>query len=199
MRIALTSGRVLRRRVPSVDSQRVQATRRSRLPHRGGVEARRTGEVDPAWASFHSALVVGAKAAGFVASGIAGVAAAGSMRSALSGYVQGESARCPWRSAAAANQRRGATQGAALVHRCVRELGHGGAFDLHAGGPESCNGGAWRRGAVRGGPVRRWWIDPVGGAASRMRGVRQRPEPSGMPHSQGHAGGHPAPRSGAGR
>ena len=50
----------------------------------------------------------------------------------------------------------------------------------------------------RGGPFRRRRLHPAGGVAPRLRGVCQRPQSRCLSHSQGHAGGCPAPRAGAG-
>ena len=56
------------------------------------------------------------------------------------------------------------------------------------------------RGAAAGrGPVRGGRLDPARGAAARVRGLRERPEPRRLPDPQGDARGHPAPRAEARR
>ena len=177
----------------------MQAPRRGGLSHRRRVETRGAGEVDPARASVDAAPVVGAPAAGLEPRGATGAAAAGPVRPALPGGVQAAGDRGPGRRAPAAGERRGTAPGAAVVHRGVRQLGHGRAPDLPAGGAQPGPGRPRRRSAAGGGPIRGRRVDSAGGATAGLRGVRERPEPGGMPDSQGHAGGHPAARAGAGR
>ena len=54
----------------------MQASGRSRFPHRRSLQTRGAGEVDSTRTSEYAAPVVGAAAVGFVAGGVAGVAAA---------------------------------------------------------------------------------------------------------------------------
>ena len=65
----------------------MQASRRSRFPHRRGVAARVAGEVDSAWASEYAAPVVGTAAVGFVAGGVAGGGAEARLKEAIDFHI----------------------------------------------------------------------------------------------------------------
>src|SRR5579885_1642812 len=67
------------------DPQGVQAAGGSRFSHRRSLAACGAGEVDPAWASLHAALVVGAAAAGLLPGDAARPALARPLRSVLPG------------------------------------------------------------------------------------------------------------------
>ena len=70
--------------------------------------------------------------------------------------------------------------------------------DLSEGRPRPGPRRPRRGNAAGGGPVRRRWLHSAGGAAARLRDVRQRPESGRLPDPQGDAGGHSASRAGAG-
>ena len=188
------------------DPQGVQAAGGGRFPHRRGLAARGAGEVDPARASFDPASVVGAPPAGVEPGGAHGAAAAGPLRPALPGGVQEGGAADPPRDARASEWMdwrhpvgRGIAAGPSQVHRRLRRLGPCRGPHLARYGPGAGEGGARRGAALGRGPVRGRRLDPARSPTARLRGVRQRPEPGRLPDPQGDAGGHPAPRVGAGR
>jgi hypothetical protein len=152
------------------DPQGLQAPRRGGLSYRRGVATCGEREVDPAWASEYAALVVGAAAVGVESSRPSGVALAGSVRSHVSAVVQGARAKAPaagCRLQPGQHGRRPA-QSAPQIHRRFRELGS--RVEPHLSGRQSgaCEGGAWGRATVGGGPVRRRRLDPLGGVAARL-------------------------------
>ena len=77
-----------------------------------------------------------------------GTTAAGSLRRTRPGSIQGAGTGDPAGGASAADGRRRTPQGALVVHRRVRELGHGGEPDVLERGAEPRTGGA-RRGTAR--------------------------------------------------
>ena len=196
-RTAVENKRSFARR-KSRDPENMQATRRGRLPYRGRVEARGTRKIDPSRTSVNAAPLVGAPPTGVESCRAPGAAAAGSLRRTLPGGVQGESLRDPRRSASAASGRHGTPQGALVVHRRVRELGHGREPDVLERGAEPRTGGP-RGGTARRGSVRGRGLNSTGGATARLRGVRERSESRRVSDPQGDAGGYPAARCGIGR
>ena len=176
----------------------MQAAGGSGLPDRGRLEARGAREIDPSRTSVNAAPLVGAAPVGVESCSAPGAAAARSLRQTLPEGVQGKSPRDPPRSASTAVGRRGTPQGALVVHRRFRELGHGGERDLPRRGAEPRARGA-RRGADGRGPVRGRGLDPSGSAAARMRGVCERSESGRVSDPQGDAGRHPASRARIGR
>ena len=184
------------------DPQRVQAAGGGRFPDRGGLPSRGAGKIDPARASLDAPSVVGAAAACVLAGGVDGASAAGPVRRALPAVLQGRRPTDSSRDGRAAawvvgghRDGRGAAAGHPEVHRRLRQLGQRRQRRLPRYGRALVKAAHGEEPPLVVDPFAGGGSIPLGGAAPRLRRLRQRPQPGGLPDPQGDAGGHPPPRA----